>query len=110
MSWGYGLKTSKMGRMITVTDIDPGEHLKVSGVDFKRGAKTLTMNVNAIRPAAVEIRLDTENGPLVGTMNLSDTKGSFKNFSCSLKGASGVHDLFFVFKGEGFDWDWWQMK
>ena len=34
----------------------------------------------------------------------------YKNASCSLKGASGVQDLYFVFQGDGFTWDWWQMK
>ena len=92
-----------------MTDIDAGEYLKVSGVDFKKGAKTLQMNVNALKSATVEIRLDSEEGPLVGTMNIKPTDG-YKNASCTLKGASGVHDLYFVFKGDGFTWDWWQMK
>ena len=109
MSWGYGLKTQKNGSVIVVTDIDAGEYLKVSGVDFKKGAKTLQMNVSSVKPAAVEIRLDSEDGPLAGTMNIRPGSG-YKTESCSLKGASGVHDLFFVFKGDGFTWDWWQIK
>ena len=109
MSWGYGLKTQKNGSVIVVTDIDAGEYLKVSGVDFKKGAKTLQMNVSSVKPAAVEIRLDSEDGPIAGTMNIRPGSG-YKTESCSLKGASGVHDLFFVFKGDGFTWDWWQMK
>ena len=109
MSWGYGLKTQKDGRVLVVTDIDAGEYLKVSGVDFKKGAKTLQMNVNSLKNATVEIRLDSEEGPLVGTMNIKPTDG-YKNASCSLKGASGVHDLYFIFQGDGFTWDWWQMR
>lgn len=110
MSWGYGLKTAQIGSSIYVTDIDSGEYLQLKGVDFKNGAKSLTMNVNASVPAEVEIRLDSVDGPVVGTMKLSATGGIFRDQSCSLKGASGAHDLFFVFKGEGFTWDWWQMR
>ena len=37
-----------------------------------------------------------------------------KTVGCSLKDAKGVHDLYFVFKGEAghdlFVWDWWRMK
>ena len=95
--------------MIVVTDIDEGEYLKVSGVDFKRGVKNLQMNVCAVKPAVVEIRLDAEDGPLAGTMNIKPGDG-YRTNSCSLKGVSGVHDLYFVFKGDGFTWDWWQMK
>ena len=109
MSWGYGLKTQKGGKVIVVSDIDAGEYLKVSGVDFKKGARTLQMNVSANKASTVEIRMDSEKGPLAGTMVIKPTDG-YKNVSCALKGVSGVHDLYFVFQGDGFTWDWWQMK
>lgn len=110
MRWGYGLKTNKEGSKIYITDIDEGEYLELSGVDFKKGAKSLTMNVNVNTPATVEIRLDSVDGPLAGTLRLSATGGEYRNQSCSLNGAKGVHDLFFVFKGSGFTWDWWQAR
>ena len=67
------------------------------------------MNVSSNKSSVVEIRLDSEKGQVIGTMNIKPTDG-YKTFSCSLKGASGVHDLFFVFQDDGFTWDWWQMK
>ena len=67
------------------------------------------MNVSANKASTVEIRMDSEKGPLAGTMAIKPTDG-YKNVSCALKGVSGVHDLYFVFQGDGFTWDWWQMK
>ena len=36
-------------------------------------------------------------------------KAGFREVSCSMKGAAGVHDLYFVFTSGGFRWDWWKM-
>lgn len=114
MAWGYGLKTTETGRDIYIRDIDDGEYLMIKGADLKKGARKFSANVSNCRfDAAIEIHLDSVDGPLCGTLNIKPTDG-FKTLSCSLKNASGVRDLYFVFKGEGrrdlFEWDWWQMK
>ena len=117
MAWGYGLKTEVLpDGSIALNNIDDGEHLLIKGVDFgRRGARGLTMDVRCGAGAAsVEVHLDALDGPLAGTLELQDTRGIFKTLSCSLKGEYGVHDLYFVFKGEAgkdlFEWDWWKMK
>ena len=117
MAWGYGLKTEELpGGGIAINNIDDGEYLLLKGVDFrKRGARRLRMNVRCGSvPASVEVRLDAPDGPLAGTLKLKDTRGVFKTRSGRLKGQSGVHDLYFVFKGDAgkdlFEWDWWRMK
>ena len=111
MAWGYGLKTRKEdGRGIVVDHIDAGEYLLVKGVDFgARGARKLTVSVQAPSGAGMEVHLDSPDGPLAGTLSVKAAAG-WKQVSCRLSGAQGVHDLYFVFTQGGFDWDWWQMK
>ena len=107
MAWGYGLKTDVVeGRGIVLRDIDAGELLLIKGVDFGRGARKFTASVEGA--ATIEIRLDAVDGPLCGVLTAKAGKG-FQEASCRLKGAAGVHDLYFVFKSGGFRWDWWKM-
>ena len=115
MAWGYGLKTKKQNlRNMTVADVDNDEYIQVRGVDFgKKGAKKFTVNASCPgQGGEIEIRLDGERGPLVGTVKIGHTDG-FKDFSTKVKGAKGVHDLFLVFKGGGknlFELDYWSFK
>jgi hypothetical protein len=95
------------GRGIVPRDIDAGEHLLVKGVDFGRGAVKFTACIEG--PATIEVRLDAEDGPLVGTLTAKAGKAGFREASCRLKGATGVHDLYFVFQSGGFRWDWWKI-
>ena len=50
----------------------------------------------------IEIRLDGVDGPVVGCVSVSATGGMdiYKQMSCKIKNAKGVHDLYFCFKGE----------
>ena len=114
MAWGYGLKTVKRGvEDLYVTDIDDGELLLVKGADFGRGKTRFTANVLCRKASCIEVRLDSADGPVVGALSLKPGS-SFRNVSCTLKGASGVHDLYFMFRSdEGedlFDWDWWKIN
>ena len=108
MAWGYGLKTDVVeGRGIVLRDIDAGESLLVKGVDFgPRANHKFTACVEGA--ATIEVRLDAVDGPLVGTLTAKPGDG-FREATVLLKGASGIHDLYFVFPEGGFRWDWWKM-
>ena len=87
----------------------------LKGVDFRNGKRSFSANVRCgAAPAAIEVHLDSVDGPLAGTLQLKDTAGRFKTQSCSIRTLSGVHDLFFVFKGgeagDLFEWDWWSIR
>ena len=62
------------------------------------------------------MRLDAPDGTIAGTVEVTNTQFKYKEFSCKLKGAKGVHDLYLVFKGNAwqkrnlFNFDWWQIK
>jgi len=110
MAWGYGLKTRTEGEGIVLTHIDAGEHLQLKGVDFgPSGAGKLTARVLAPRGGIVDIRLDAEDGPSCGTLFIGPSR-EWSLQACPLKGTEGVHDLFFVFRAGGFEWDWWEMS
>lgn len=118
IAWGYGLKTNKMGdRNMCVTDIDNGEHLKVAGVDFgKKGPKRLVVNAAAVKNGgSIDVYVDGVDGSKIGTVNVKST-GSldrYADMSCRLSKMTGVHDLYFVFHGEGknlFNIDYWRFE
>jgi hypothetical protein len=115
MAWGHGLKTARLDDGgIYVTAVDDGDSLVVRGVDFgKRGAKRFRACIASEQSCAVEIHLDSAGGPLVGTLEVKATGGmqTYKEMECRVKGAKGVHDLVFLFKGsvgkDLMNWDYW---
>ena len=64
--------------------------------------------------AKIEIRLGKLDGQLIGTLAVSGTGGAWQPQSTRIAAASGVHDLFFVFRGaageELFKFDFWQFS
>ncbi len=118
MAWGWGLKTAPLaGHNQYLTGIDNGEYLMLKGVDFgRKGAKNITMNGAAVKDGGkIVIRIDSQDGPVVGTINIGNTGSMdvYKDFSTRLKKVKGIHDLYFCFEGDGdslFNLDWWSMK
>jgi len=119
MAWGYGLKAEnhKNGGLY-ITDIDNNEYLCVRGVDFgKKGAKKFSVSAACVKKGGmIEIRLDSTEGPVIGSVSISPTGGLdiYKQMSCRIKNAKGVHDLYFCFKGEKgnklFNLDYWEFE
>lgn len=74
-------------------------------VDFGKGVKTFETMLSSPRKVidgAIEIRLDNPKGTLIGTCVIPKTSGWFewKKASCSIDPKlSGVHDVYFVFRG-----------
>lgn len=119
MAWGFRLKTKKMANGgICVTHIGNNDSLCVRGVDFgKKGAKKFSISAaSADKGGTIELHLDHIDGPLIGVVAVQPTGGmdNYKWMSCAVKGAKGVHDLYFRFKGtkqkELFNLDYWEFK
>jgi hypothetical protein len=119
IAWESGVKTEKSkSEGIYVTDINNGDYIKVEGVDFgNKGAATFSASIaSALNGSKIELRIDSLGGTKIGALQISKT-GSLKNWkleSTSVKNASGVHDLYFVFKGNPgeklFNFDYWKFK
>ena len=115
--WEHGIETeacSAGGR--NIANIENGDYVKISGVDFGDGAEKFTASVaSATNGGKIEIHLDSTDGTLIGTCDVPAT-GEWQNWeevSCDISGASGEHDLYFVFTGGSgylFNVDWWQFS
>lgn len=129
MAWGYGLKSAKMGientgivakmpestgrRNMYIYDLNDGEYIRLRGVDFgSKGAKSFTINAAAEGRAVVELRLDSKDGPVVGTLSISSTGSvdKYRSFTTKVKGAADVHDLYICFSQTSGNvrLDWWR--
>lgn len=99
---------------IYVTELKNNDYIKVAGVNFSDKATSFTASVSAPSVGgSIEIRLDSPDGKLVGTVEVPVTGGeeAWQEVTCEISGASGVHDLYFAFVGErkhNFNFDWWK--
>ena len=114
IAWAKGLKTETCSEGgMDVTNIESGDYLKVKGVDFGSGAASFDARVaSAGSGGNLELRLDSQTGTLLGVCAVTSTGGAqtWTTKSCAISGASGVHDLFFVFTGGTgslFNFNWW---
>jgi arabinoxylan arabinofuranohydrolase len=110
-SWNKG---KKIGDRIFVTSIHNGDYIKVQGADFSKGAASVDVCVASLRGGKIEIHTDKIDGPIMGIINVT-TSGegdSWKTITTLVKNIKGVHDLFFVFKGEKelFNFDCWKFN
>jgi hypothetical protein len=99
---------------VVVSSINNGDFIKVQGADFGNGAATLQVSVAALYGGKMEVHTDKIDGPLISTIvvNASGEGDVWKTVSATVKSVKGVHDVYFVFKGEKdlFYFDWWQFK
>ena len=130
MAWGFGLKSAKMGientgvvkdmpestgkKNMYIFDLDSGEYIRLRGVDFAKGAKQFNITAAATGTATITLRLDSQDGPAIGTVAVGSTGSveKYKAFSGKVKGATGVHDLYICIDKASGDvrLDWWTFK
>jgi hypothetical protein len=107
-------KGNKIADRLFVSSIHNGDYIKVQGADFAMGASTVDVSVGALYGGTIEIHIDHSGGPLLGTIhvNASGEGDHWKTYSAAVKKIKGIHDVFFVFKGEKdlFNFDWWKFN
>jgi len=115
IAWAWDVKTETCSEGgMDVTAIENGDYIKVKGVDFGAGATSLDVRVaSAGSGGNIEVRLDSQTGTRVGTCAVPGTGGAqtWVTTTCPIGGASGKHDLFFVFTGGSgslFNFNWWK--
>lgn len=115
MAQGSGIQTeacSEGGR--NVGFIENGDWIKITGVDFGSGAGSFEARVASQTSGGnIEIRLDSPTGTLIGTCEVGNTGGwqSWSTKTCTVSGATGVHDLYLKFSGGSgylFNINWWR--
>lgn len=107
-------KGKKVADRLFVTSIHNGDYLKVQGVDFSKGATSVDVSVASLYGGKIEIHTDKIDGPILATIaiNAAAEGEIWKTITTPVSNVNGIHDLFFVFKGEKdlFNFDWWQFK
>lgn len=118
MAWESGIKTKTSDTTgVYVTDIHNGDYIKVKGVDFGN-TKTASFTANVAsgsKGGTIELHLDGVDGALIGSVAVPNTgsEKDWKSVTANVSGATGLHDLYLVFKGDGpdnlFNFDWWKV-
>ena len=130
MSWGFGLKSAKMGiantgviadmpastgkKNMYIYDINDGEYIRLRGVDFAGGAKKFHITASSTGSCTITLHLDSTDGPVIGTAVISNTGTieKYRSFTAKVKNATGVHDLYICFNNNKGDTrlDWWKFE
>lgn len=117
IAFSEGLKTERDSKGgIYVTSVHNDDYIKVRAVNFNKGAKSFEISAASSNGGKIEIRLDNRYGPLIGICEIDNTGGwkNWKTFSANVKKTKGIHDLFFVFKGDDkaelFNLDYWRFN
>src|SRR5918998_526166 len=82
---------------------DDGDYLAWDRVHFGDGAESVSVRVASHSSGGtLELRLDGPNGPLVGSVQIGGTGGwdNWTTLTAPITGASGIHSLYLVFRGE----------
>jgi arabinoxylan arabinofuranohydrolase len=115
--WESGVETEKCSEGgMNVCDTENGDYIKIKGVDFGTGAASFEARIaSETKGGNIEIHLDSLTGTLVGTCAVADTGGSqtWATKSCTITGASGVHDIYLKFTGDPgklFNFNWWKFN
>jgi len=106
MAWSEGVKSMQndvVGVFITAMRNDA--YTKVKDVDFREnGPSKFTARLGTTHNSSVsmEIRLDSKNGELIGTIEVPMTGGNdrWTLRTIDVEKVTGTHDVYFVFKGK----------
>lgn len=95
--------------LMAVNEIDEGDWIMVSGVDFGDGASAFEADFtcNGDANGAVCVRIDNlKNGTDVAYLSVKN--GTAKTEF--LEKISGVHNVYFIFAGKGYEWNSWRFE
>lgn len=122
IAFSEGVKTEQNKRTgVYVSDIHNGDYIKVREVDFSVNGTNKPMCfkaslASALRGGTLEVHLDSIGGKQIATLAVGTTGGweNWQTYSADITGkVSGIHDVYFVFKGRKgvklFNFDWWEI-
>ncbi len=96
---------------VVVDKIDTGDWTRIDGVDFgETGAVKLDATVaSETTEGSIEVYLDEAlTGTKIATLALKDTGAdTYETLSANLDKVTGVHDVYFVFRGVGYNVATW---
>ena len=95
-AWQGGIEVKGLGNTVTV--FNRGDWIGVSGVNFSKGAKSITINGGSQSGATLRISLDSPTGEVIGYVSVP--AGENKESTAEVKGPNGVKNIFFVASGD----------
>ena len=105
MSNQAGIQVSGLGDTV-VTEIDKGDWVKISGVDFSKGISQFTVCASSQFGSVIKICTGSPKGDAIGYVEIP-AGGSLKEITAALvENVQGVQDLYFVFSGQA-EVDYW---
>ncbi len=98
---------------MALANMDEGAFVKVRGVDFGETSPTSVtamLKVAGGGEGAIQIRVDSLDGEIVGYVNVDRLTGvDYEAYTSELDTKiTGVHDLYFIFCGNGYRVMSWQ--
>lgn len=105
------------GEMV-LTGIDSGDFIKVAGVDFaeespKMFAVMLRCAKNNTADGVIQVRIDSFEGELLASLLVKGLTNEQRFVECEtplLTLVHGVHDLYLIFEGQGYEIKIWNFK
>lgn len=119
IAWCAGIETAhtEAGSETYVTRIRNGDWLAVANADFgENGASRFCARIASRVGGEIEIRLDSTQGEIIGALGCGSTGGKdqWVMRTCEVKPVFGMHNVFFLFKGDSeenlFDFACWQFE
>ncbi|MFW5753278.1 MAG: glycoside hydrolase family 43 protein [Marinilabiliaceae bacterium] len=119
IAWSEGVKSMKNEQVgVFIKAERNNAYTKVRNVDFREeGPSEFAARVGSVhRDVSVEIRIDSLEGELIGTLDVPLTGGSdrWAVETTDIEKTTGIHDLYFVFKGEApgkiLYFDYWRFS
>ena len=86
-----------------VAYIENGDYIGFEDVNFGRVAESIRFRIASYSGGGtIEVRLGSESGTLIGSMDVSGTSGwqNWATQKCTIRKTTGVNDVYFIFKGE----------
>lgn len=100
MAWQGGIKITGVGD--TQVEMNTGDWIGVSNVDFGTGASYISSKVASKDGAVIKICADNPSNEAIGHINVPATgsNSTFKNVTTNISSIEGIKKLFFVSSGD----------
>ena len=95
-AWQGGIEVNGLGD--PATKFNRGDWIGVSGVNFSKGATSITVKGGSQGGATLRISSESPTGPVIGYVSIP--AGDNKEATAEIKGPNGVQNIFFVASGD----------
>ena len=114
-AWMGGITTRQHSETkVSINDINTGDWIGISQVDFgTKGAVKLNAKASSVNEGyVIKVCIDDPESEALGYLQVPVTgdPGKFIEAEVNLKKITGRHNLFFVFAGNGFEFDSWKFE